>query len=610
MPSIHSNPSPQDLLLAWTARPSSPSPQEAYIKKKAKFHLIKFMNNMGMLSSRGVRYLLKINFVNFSNIVKDRLQSSSISAVERSQLKDAYEKLSLKKWKVVKKDRAYSNSKFHVGAYHAYKAVMGITGLQPKPEKPVIPFANPEPLQSGSASNPPVVPPTKPSPAPVPVPVPPPLPQTISTDPAPAPTLQPIIPIEPYPAPIHPVPVSVPPPLPQTPPTDPVPAPTPQSIVLDFEEKARQLYIKNIRCKIDSAEQLRKNIETFKREIEKEYAEWAQNLDPKIEPGDAHIRQQILFLTARLHQFKDRGEDFHQQLIDYSSYLVKRIMDSGHLPNRTIINRSLCEVLNLLSGPQAPKPSEPANQFLSDNQFGKEVGAYDAKKDRIVFNGVDYIPVRAGFRGISKNTIAFCSSSPSREIILFNPNKSSVLNMSYWVFGVYLQKARAKGIEDVLNSSQKFFRENMFPFLRSPSMEQLTQAFVDQKAQNKPEICTTHKHEAIPLISLEDFFDKRVGVGPHLALISLYYLDKLANDKSSPLCGGQAVLIRDNLENEAGEVVGAHTWVAFSKDDRLFHIDPMWDYVADLGNPAKLEEAKKLYGARAIENELEHLKRE
>lgn len=198
MPSINSNPSPQDLLLAWAARPSSfYSPQEAYTKRKAKFRVIKFLNNIGMLSSRGVRYLLKIDFLTFSNKLNKRLQSSSISTAERSQLKEAYEKLAQKKWKVVKKDHAYSNRKFHAHAYQAYKIVMGVSDpepklqLEPKTMQPPIPAATPansEPLGSRPVPTPPLVSPPESTPAPVhPVStvVPPSVPHVLSTKPVP-----------------------------------------------------------------------------------------------------------------------------------------------------------------------------------------------------------------------------------------------------------------------------------------------------------------------------------------------------------------------------------------------------------------------------------------
>lgn len=631
MPSINSNPSSQDLLLAWAARPSSSSPQEAYAKRKARYRFIKFLNNTGMLASRGVRYLFKINFVTFSNQLNNRLQNSSLSAAERSQLRDAYEKLAQKKWKIVKKDRACSKSKFHVGAYQAYKAVMGIVDPQPRPQppeskpiNPVVPPANSDPLLSGSVPNPPVVTPPKHKPAPAPAPV---IPAPLPHKPFPPA----VVPLFVVPAPV-PAPV-VPPPKPTpAPAVDPFFAtPSPQSILSEFEGKIDGFLIDALKGKIDSVDQLSQHIKAFREKIEIEYERYAKKSpDLRSKLKGIQVYRQTLLLFSLVNQFKSADLSFRDPLYEYTSFILKRISGSAATPvsNGQQIIDALKATLGLLQNPQAHpapqyRPAEPDKaELLPDDEFEsgprtvvmggflQGIEAYNRTTNTIDFGGVSYTPVTAKTKGISTKCVASCGSSPTREILLLDPNKSPLLNQHYINFKYFLSTKGAKTVEQVLNLSKEYIRKEVFPLSGNPSLEAMTDVFVQQEAENFPDLRTKSikYNKMVPLIPIDRFIVNRIGVCRHLALVSLYFLDRLASEKDSPLYGGQAITIRDNLEDVTGKVIGAHVWVAFRKDDQRFHLDPMWNEMGDLTVPASVNRLKGLYGTRVITDEIKRLK--
>lgn len=155
----------------------------------------------------------------------------------------------------------------------------------------------------------------------------------------------------------------------------------------------------------------------------------------------------------------------------------------------------------------------------------------------------------------------------------------------------------------------------MFPCTSEDQRDTDCDAFVAVKMMD-PSICTKHniyKAANIPFIPIDDFIKAKVGVCRHLTLVNLYFLDRLSKDKDSPLYGGKAVQVRDNLQNEKGEPSGAHTWGAFvAKDGQIWHIDPRnMDFPLNLSDPIMapiaLEFLKKSLGAKAVENELKRL---
>lgn len=247
-------------------------------------------------------------------------------------------------------------------------------------------------------------------------------------------------------------------------------------------------------------------------------------------------------------------------------------------------------------------------------QFLRQFPAYDEHRKMIKLQGKDYIPLTAAVQDISKKAVASCGSSKNREIIVLDPQNSPELDKHFGNLLIQLQnlqKERGRSLteEEVLKQVQDYVRHDIFPTRCDPDLQQKLDNFVKLYFDN-PNVPKTKYRGSdgrvdVPIIPIDDFIKKGLGVCRHHAMVTAYILDKLTKEPlGSRFLEGTVQHMRENITIKKNQMCG-HIWVTLvnSKEKKRWHVDTLWREVVDFSIPSQVEYLKGRYGS-AIDNQI------
>lgn len=164
---------------------------------------------------------------------------------------------------------------------------------------------------------------------------------------------------------------------------------------------------------------------------------------------------------------------------------------------------------------------------------------------------VSYVPVSGCTQDFSIHPVASAGSSPNREILLLDPKNTSLLDQHYSKLRQKLKKEMTT--RDILFTVGEYVRRDVFPrnYVREV-MEMI------EGAKFKYPTTTHRDHPAkkIPIIPIDKFIERRLGVCRHHVLVLSYMIDRLLHE-TNPLISGTVQHIRGNIPE------GAHVWITF-----------------------------------------------
>lgn len=224
--------------------------------------------------------------------------------------------------------------------------------------------------------------------------------------------------------------------------------------------------------------------------------------------------------------------------------------------------------------------------ILSDYQTSEKTFIYKKKIFTIVTGNLD---------DFSTRPLAFIGSHPtSREIIYLDPSNSPLLENHYQEF-----RSQAFGNSlQILHALKTYIQNTVFT---SSLLKTFFTEWISSSDRTLDDFTRTHEDAYIPVISIEAFIEKKVGVCRHTALVTTYFLDRLIKDG---LLQGKAYLVRDLIASEHAN--GGHAWSLFiDADKQAWHIDVLWDVIKNINDPFNYQFLCSLYGENAMDYQVQ-----
>lgn len=228
----------------------------------------------------------------------------------------------------------------------------------------------------------------------------------------------------------------------------------------------------------------------------------------------------------------------------------------------------------------------------------------DRTKGIINIEGKDYTIVTSKVNNFSTQSLASFGSTKTREILLLDPT-SYLLDFHYEKLKEKLQSLQQENgklsNKQIFKQINKYVKNEIFFF--KPAKKKERKEKIKSITENKPKVKWDKK--TIPVVTIDEFIKKGVGVCRHHALTSAYLLDRLAKEEN-PILKGRVFQIRDFLNRQRG---GAHTWNFFiiengeNENQEKWHIDSYWNIAKKFKESEKY--LIKKYGQEAIEHEKE-----
>lgn len=187
-------------------------------------------------------------------------------------------------------------------------------------------------------------------------------------------------------------------------------------------------------------------------------------------------------------------------------------------------------------------------------------------------------------------------SSSSREMILLEPDKNSIINQHYDVFVLLINSFLKK---------QKISKISPEHFLQLVNI-QMSQIFPhsDEKKINELILLgiidiQTPKSNGQPCISIEKFLQNKAGICRHHSLVAAYLMDRYITEHSEQ-CDfkGKPQIMRDNIKG------GAHAWVTLICDKgRSYCFDSLNNVMGNLADLHFSLELAQKFGENALRHQ-------
>jgi hypothetical protein len=240
-------------------------------------------------------------------------------------------------------------------------------------------------------------------------------------------------------------------------------------------------------------------------------------------------------------------------------------------------------------------------------KFVENLDQYNSTNNTVRYQDQEYTCIRTDTISFSKTKLISVGSHFDREMITLDPN-SLILNRCYDDFFHAIKehcknsKSTHLSMEIIMPILKKHVRNQIFPSCTDKSVVKNVDNFVKKYKQDNPDKCITVRNDSIPIISIDEFIEKGLGVCRHHALITAYLLDRLIQEQGGKLVPlGIVQHMRDNLDKG-----GAHVWINFTEvSKRKWHIDTLWNLGLEFTNPkSKISKflAEK-YGPKTMKNQ-------
>lgn len=232
-----------------------------------------------------------------------------------------------------------------------------------------------------------------------------------------------------------------------------------------------------------------------------------------------------------------------------------------------------------------------------------------------------FFPVTGRTQGFSRQLLVSCGSSPKRELLFLDPYNSPSLAKHFEEFRKTVSSAMST--LEILTLLKQYVFDKVF-FDHESNLTQRVEDF----ASGFPDtvVHSDYPGRRIPMISIDVFTSKGLGVCRHHALVICYFLDRLLSEEE-PVLEGTVQHMRSVIP----KVSGAHIWAVFTPKFKVkesspggwmtrflelfrpkrasapaerFHIDSFWNVLinfADLHHRLRLRE---LYGDAVIDEEV------
>lgn len=218
---------------------------------------------------------------------------------------------------------------------------------------------------------------------------------------------------------------------------------------------------------------------------------------------------------------------------------------------------------------------------------------YNPAYNTFEFNEKSFFVVSSKTKNFFSYPTASCGSSDKREVALLDPNNSPLLTQHFQALSKQLLGKEQDEIF-IVNTVLAYVRNAIFPTHSLPDLESQVAAFIDEKRHNTSAAHTCILNSRIPVISIDEFIGKRIGVCRHHALVTAYLLDGLtkciSTSTQKPFLSGNVKFIRGNVPG------GAHAWVNFVSKNRKMHIDTLWNITADFSTAEGKSRLQEKYG--------------
>lgn len=207
----------------------------------------------------------------------------------------------------------------------------------------------------------------------------------------------------------------------------------------------------------------------------------------------------------------------------------------------------------------------------------EEIVEYNSEKKLFLLNDKGFHPLTGELEHLSTKPVICVGSYPlGRELFYFDPINSPLL------------QAHATALMSQVpeNSTTLQILDFVLDYIRTSIFEIKTchEAAVKRFIQKRK------------LISIEEFIQTKIGICRHLAFVSTYLLDQLIQHN---LLFGKVHYVRDIIPQ------GGHAWSLFiDSTGKMWHLDPMWNVIQSLSEPAEFEILCDLYGQAAMERQL------
>jgi hypothetical protein len=206
-----------------------------------------------------------------------------------------------------------------------------------------------------------------------------------------------------------------------------------------------------------------------------------------------------------------------------------------------------------------------------------EIVEYNSETKLFLINDKEFQPLTGELEHLSTKPVICVGSYPlGRELFYFDPTNSPLL------------EAHATTLISLIpeNASTLHKLDCVLDYIRATIFELKTchEGAVKKFIQRRK------------LISIEEFIQNKIGVCRHLAFVSTYLLDQLIEHH---LLSGKVHYIRDIIPQ------GGHAWSLFIDfTGKMWHLDPLWNVIQSLSDPAEFEILCDLYGQAAMERQL------
>jgi hypothetical protein len=229
---------------------------------------------------------------------------------------------------------------------------------------------------------------------------------------------------------------------------------------------------------------------------------------------------------------------------------------------------------------------------------------YDAEEEILRHRGIDYCVLKGAEKDFSQTPIICIGSSPlGREFISLNPFDSPLLDQKYRELLISFPETNP------LRHLLHFVEEEVFDC--ALSTEETVSVLIDHWAhsseRDRSDFAETASEALHPVIPLDFFIEKKIGVCRHHALITAYFLDRLSKEGKIP--SGTSYYVRDVIHTSS--MYGGHAWNLYLFDDstEVWHLDAYWGVLKNLTLIEDLKYLYKAYSRRVIDRERERFLR-
>lgn len=233
-----------------------------------------------------------------------------------------------------------------------------------------------------------------------------------------------------------------------------------------------------------------------------------------------------------------------------------------------------------------------ARHFTAKLKCSIDFGTY------LLINEKKYEVITGGTQGFSTKLLASCGSTPFREIILFDPDKSPTLMRHFHILQSEMIDFQSRfgplTNEQVLFRTMKYTMKNVFN-KKAPSLsvESDTQIFIKSASDDSGRQKTSHfdyEGVEIPIFFIEEFVAAGKGSCTQRSMflcIMLHLLTRYPDGK--PILDGVIQSMRDNMSTAAFQG-SAHNWTTFipkakpGEAAQKWHIDANWEILQNFAN--------------------------